>query len=307
MRLCFAPVQLILAWLACVRSMSVFHDNNQISADIASTYSHNGYRVANISHGEVIGLQYVHGILSAAEVEKFLGLCSDRNGYSRSPQRAGVGGTDASVGGTGGTSHMLSNTQDASKMEFMDANGVTTSHLGRISSTCPLIWPLMYLPRMAEARAKGLTPALEDEIRFTYNIMRKLATFLHVDIARIEPLQIIRYEEGQYYRQHHDHGKFYNVQTEQRSQTLLIFLSTLASDSGGETYFQELDVKVRPVLGDGVVWRNAELGEPLREAVHEALPVVGQVKYAINVWVAEECIPPFVDGFHWTDGSEEEL
>lgn len=128
----------------------------------------------------------------------------------------------------------------------------------------------------------------------------------------IEPFQLVRYQPGEFYREHHDHGSYYGVNTEQRPWTLLVFLSDLPPLSsstnernGGYTYFRKLDedgggVAVVPRSGDGVLWRNEdkETGELLMDAIHEAVPPEDGgniVKYAMNVWIAKKKIRENMD------------
>ena len=222
---------------------------------------HHTVEVAVIPEGERVGLQYVRQFLTAKEVSKLIGFCDGRDGWTASPQNQGNGG------------------------------GVSVSR-ARTSHSCPLVWPLLYLDRMEEIRARGiLTPEIEDEIVFTTDLMKRIATFLNVDMSYIEPLQLLRYGAGQYYKQHHDHGSYYGVNTEQRPHTFLLFLSSVpADDGGGHTKFNQLDIAVLPRSGDGIVWSNVnEENEVLLDAVHEAMPPLGEnvIKYAMNVWIGE--------------------
>ena len=222
---------------------------------------HHTVEVAAIPEGERVGLQYVRQFLSPEEVSKLIGFCDGRSGWTASPQNQGKG--DVSVG------------------------------RARTSHSCPLVWPLLYLDRMDEIRKMGvLTPEIEDEILFTTILMKRIAAFLNVDMSYIEPLQLLRYGAGQYYKQHHDHGSYYGVTTEQRPHTFLLFLSSVpADDGGGHTKFNNLDIAILPRSGDGIVWSNvnAENNEVLLDAVHEAMPPLGEtvIKYAMNVWIGE--------------------
>lgn len=224
---------------------------------------------ASVSGGESVGLTYVKSFLSADEVSQAIGFCDGRDGWTSSRQNKD--GSGNSVGAA------------------------------RTSNSCPLIWPLLYLPKLEQIRQSGrLTKSLEDEIHFAWKLMQRIADFLEVDVARVEPLQLVRYNPGQFYRQHHDHGSYYGASTEQRPMTFLIFLSTMpAADGGGHTKFSELDLAVLPLSGDGILWKNVdENGEILLDALHEAVPpeTDGSVKkFAMNVWIADEPIMKNID------------
>ena len=119
---------------------------------------------------------------------------------------------------------------------------------------------------------------------------------LNVDVRRIEPLQLVRYEAGAEYQTHHDHTGWYKDVSgatadtvEKRALMLLLFL--IAPREGGSTYFPELEpaISVRPRAGDGVVWSNLDAsGVPHRLALHAGLPPTDGPKVVANVWVAEE-------------------
>ena len=127
---------------------------------------------------------------------------------------------------------------------------------------------------------------------------------------------MVRYQPGEFYKEHHDHGSYYGVATEQRPLTLLIFLSDLPSssevDNGGYTKFRALGgggddddekngggISVVPRQGDGVLWKNEdENGTLLMDAIHEAIPPKDGgdvIKYAMNVWIAGKKIKENLD------------
>jgi len=114
-------------------------------------------------------------------------------------------------------------------------------------------------------------------------------------LSSIEPLQLIKYESGQYYKVHHDHGAYYNLPDANRDMTLLLFLSSMSGfDQGGQTCFPLLDIQVLPTTGDAIVWMNVhentqQSGRPNQAALHEGMPPVNidTIKYACNVWIRE--------------------
>lgn len=147
---------------------------------------------------------------------------------------------------------------------------------------------------------------IRDEIEITWELTQRVASFLDVGEEYVEPFQIVRYQPGQLYKEHHDHGGYYGKDTEQRSWTLLVFLTDLPAKTihgeraGGYTKFRALGndndhenndrdshshsdshsdgVSIVPRMGDGVLWRNEDelTGEVLLDAVHEAVPPIQQ-------------------------------
>jgi prolyl 4-hydroxylase len=109
----------------------------------------------------------------------------------------------------------------------------------------------------------------------------------------IEPLQIVKYVDSQRYDPHFDYfdETIASEEIQQRGQrvtTILVYL--LTPFSGGETNFPRLDIKVKPTLGNGVIWNNCTIDDsnqivvnPLSE--HGGMPVIEGSKVALNIWV----------------------
>jgi hypothetical protein len=174
----------------------------------------------------------------------------------------------------------------------------------------------MYLPLLNDPAYKSRIEAsgLKDEIDLTWRLTQRVSQLLDVGEEFVEPFQLVRYQPGEFYKEHHDHGSYYGVNTEQRPLTLLVFLSDLPSsnnqkeaNSGGYTKFRALGdktdsagVSVVPRMGDGVLWKNEDdNGNLLMDAIHEAIPPEdneeGIIKYAMNVWIAKKPIKDNLD------------
>jgi hypothetical protein len=132
----------------------------------------------------------------------------------------------------------------------------------------------------------------------------RAATTVGVPLAHVEPAVLTRYSAGQSYGFHHDSG-YVN-----RTHTLLCYLQTLPIDRGGETVFVDRDrhpdvqlaqacssasarwsdsVRVRPVAGLAVFWRNLDhAGKPDPAAVHGSCVVEGggQTKWILQFWIS---------------------
>lgn len=125
-------------------------------------------------------------------------------------------------------------------------------------------------------------------------IEQKIADTTHIAIENSEGLQVVRYPEGGYYKAHWD---FFNpdlrgnqVMLErggQRAVTVLIYLNDLAS-AGGETYFPQMDLKIRPKEGLAVIWHNIdENGNVDKTTYHEAIPIQAGEKWIATTWLRE--------------------
>lgn len=125
----------------------------------------------------------------------------------------------------------------------------------------------------------------------------------------IEPLQLVKYEAGQYFAEHHDTGilyEDYSVELPPKSLnsvprriiTVLVYLCDVPDNAGGATIFPLLQnsktggkgIRVTPKRGMALIWCNInKYGIPDNRLVHagESLKP-GAVKYAMNIWVCEE-------------------
>mmetsp|Transcript_21119 Transcript_21119/g.47366 ORF Transcript_21119/g.47366 Transcript_21119/m.47366 type:complete len:270 (-) Transcript_21119:24-833(-) len=124
-----------------------------------------------------------------------------------------------------------------------------------------------------------LDPTMEDEV--ILRVAARVATITGVPLDHVEDLVLVRYEEGQVFKQHHDGGV--------RPKTVFVYLNDVAE--GGETLFPHLGYKISPTACTAMMWNNTlknEHGteEPDMRMVHEALPPgPGCVKYGMNCFV----------------------
>ena len=66
----------------------------------------------------------------------------------------------------------------------------------------------------------------------------------------------------------------------------MAFLSV--PETGGETYFPRIDVKIPPRAGSLVTWNNLDAnGEPNTNTLHQGMPVVAGTKHIITKWYRE--------------------
>ncbi|PHJ22085.1 2og-fe oxygenase family protein [Cystoisospora suis] len=106
-----------------------------------------------------------------------------------------------------------------------------------------------------------------------------VAAFAGMGVNHLEPLVVVKYEEGEYFKEHHD-GQF-------RRKTVLLYLNDV--EEGGETEFPYLSLKISPTKGCGVMWKNAHesSGEVDPRVLHAALPPKKGKKYVINCFFSE--------------------
>lgn len=112
--------------------------------------------------------------------------------------------------------------------------------------------------------------------------------------SHLETVQIIRHLHGERYEEQADYfgdqapsrGMMYLAG--QRIVTVLVELSDLHDDDGGETTFPRIRVASRPIKGRALIWTNVGRdGSIVRNAVHASAPIINEkrVKYCLYLWV----------------------
>ena len=108
-----------------------------------------------------------------------------------------------------------------------------------------------------------------------------------------EDLQIVRYQPGTYYKEHHDAccadsqacTDFEN-KGGQRVGTLLLYLNEEFTD--GETHFPNLNVKMKAPPGSAIFFKPLGSEDKCHpNALHAGLPISSGIKYVCNAWVRE--------------------
>lgn len=126
------------------------------------------------------------------------------------------------------------------------------------------------------------------------SLYQKLSKFFNIPIENAEDLQVVRYLPGQYYKEHHDSCCDNNRKCiefaqkgGQRILTVLIYLNNDFEE--GNTYFPNLNLKVKPPVGSALVFyplaTDTNKCHPL--ALHAGLPVKSGEKWIANIWFRE--------------------
>lgn len=138
-------------------------------------------------------------------------------------------------------------------------------------------------------RSSEMSWPKREEHPILQSIAQGVAQLTGIPATHQEPLQILHYSPGGEYRPHFDgfpEGSETLSQGGNRQMTLILYLNTPAS--GGETAFPELGIKVAPITGGGVLFRNldtAGLRHPL--SLHAGLPVVQGEKWIATTWIRQ--------------------
>jgi len=107
-----------------------------------------------------------------------------------------------------------------------------------------------------------------------------------------ENLQLLRYEEGQFYAAHHDYIPHHiDRQSGPRILTFFLYLSDV--EEGGATRFPYLHrmkggLSIFPRKGRALLWPSILNQDPNNKdsrTQHEAMPVIKGLKYGANAWI----------------------
>mmetsp|Transcript_12268 Transcript_12268/g.27845 ORF Transcript_12268/g.27845 Transcript_12268/m.27845 type:complete len:490 (-) Transcript_12268:60-1529(-) len=126
------------------------------------------------------------------------------------------------------------------------------------------------------SKIHNLQPAQTDMV---FSLEQRVAGLIGLEVERMEPFNMVKYEPGEYFKVHHD-GKV-------RTMTVLVYLNDVLEGDGGETSFPTLGLQFRPRKGTAVIWPNcvAPEQEDLR-VVHEGKPP-NVLKHAVNCFVSQ--------------------
>jgi prolyl 4-hydroxylase len=103
-----------------------------------------------------------------------------------------------------------------------------------------------------------------------------------------EWLQLLKYEPGQFYMEHHDYIPHEAEGRPQGPRIMTVFLYLNDVEAGGGTRFGRMGVTVMPKKGRALIWPSVLDEDPSEmdeQTLHEALPVEAGVKYGANAWI----------------------
>ena len=119
------------------------------------------------------------------------------------------------------------------------------------------------------------------------SIHDRIARVTGIPAANSEDLQLLKYETGQFYRQHHDYIEFQrDRRCGPRILTFFLYLSDV--EEGGGTHFPILNITVYPKVGRALLWPSILDNSPLdKDPVtdHEAQDVIKGLKFGANAWL----------------------
>jgi prolyl 4-hydroxylase len=142
---------------------------------------------------------------------------------------------------------------------------------------------------------KSQTAWLKRDDPIVNQLFTRLSKQFDFDIRNTEDLQVVKYEPGGFYNEHHDsccedtdHCKDFSKTCGQRKLTILVYLND--DFEGGFTDFPNLGLHIKAEKLGAIVFHPLEDGgnrcHPY--ALHKGTPVTSGIKYICNIWVREK-------------------
>lgn len=125
------------------------------------------------------------------------------------------------------------------------------------------------------------------------NVLQRTQNYCGLPSKNIEPIQLVRYEPGQYFKPHYDYlntkNEMYKNNVEkngQRKYTFFVYLTDVPDGVGGETYFPKINKYFKGNKGDAIFWDNIlPNGEEDKMTLHSGTELLKGKKYGLNIWV----------------------
>lgn len=141
----------------------------------------------------------------------------------------------------------------------------------------------------SDVRTSSVAYFQRKETPLIAKIEEQIARMTGTEVEQGEGLQVLRYEEGQEFKPHHDYFPDIGIPYEQKDKggqrilTALLYLS--APMQGGETEFPEVGIEIKTVPGNLLVFRYDDLDS---KTLHCGKPVKGGEKWIATKWVRKE-------------------
>jgi prolyl 4-hydroxylase len=130
---------------------------------------------------------------------------------------------------------------------------------------------------------KGETPLIK-------TLEQRASQATGIPLENLEPLQVVRYEHGQFYKPHFDYLPVTDAvrRNGQRKATVFVYLNDMPpQETGGGTHFPELNITIKPECGNAAFWMNQTPdGNVDPRTLHggQTIERLETVKYGMNIW-----------------------
>eukprot|EP00933_Yihiella_yeosuensis_P083402 TRINITY_DN97614_c0_g1_i1.p1 TRINITY_DN97614_c0_g1~~TRINITY_DN97614_c0_g1_i1.p1 ORF type:complete len:244 (+),score=44.89 TRINITY_DN97614_c0_g1_i1:106-837(+) len=133
---------------------------------------------------------------------------------------------------------------------------------------------------VGDTRTSSSVHVTFEESMVVERIGARVASVAGTSLEYVEPLVVLKYEAGQFFKMHHDGSM--------RPHTVFVYLNDVEPGGGGSTHFPGLGFEVHPRARTALLWPNRlENGEADMRMKHEAkaLNEGFGIKYAMNCFV----------------------
>jgi len=125
----------------------------------------------------------------------------------------------------------------------------------------------------------------DDVFRLFGQVQERVTKLLQFPPEASEPVALLRYTEGQEYKNHYDATAHQDSPNSGRIFTAVLYLND--DFSGGQTTFPRLTTTIQPKAGRLVIWGNKRPNDsvPHPLSLHAGEPVESGVKYIASFWI----------------------
>jgi prolyl 4-hydroxylase len=121
-----------------------------------------------------------------------------------------------------------------------------------------------------------------------HDVAKKISSYIENHIGypkeNMEDLQLVKYDISGFFNDHYDPDISYKNNTSDRIYTVIIYLND--DFEGGETYFKNINLTIKPKKGMGVIFKSlSENNELLSNSLHTGKPIIKGNKYICNKWI----------------------
>jgi hypothetical protein len=192
---------------------------------------------------------------------------------------------------------MLETTSDISPMTLLSAilPNVFLAFAASIILAFAIILPLVRMQSASSSRtSEAMAMNLEEDNDFVHPLVDRICEITGHPWHSWEAPVVTRYDSGAIFARHGDssptRGSEWKDHGGQRVVTCICYLNTVPT--GGETYFDKLDLAVAPIEGQALVFYPADstTWKADDKTTHESLPP-GEEKWIVQLFGRAERVP----------------
>jgi hypothetical protein len=191
---------------------------------------------------------------------------------------------------------LLETTTDLSPMNIVTAilPNVALAFVASVILAFAIILPLVRMQSSSSRTSEAMAMNLEEDIPFVRPLVDRICKITGHPWYAWEAPVVTRYDPGAIFARHGDssptRGSEWKDNGGQRVETCICYLNTVPT--GGETYFDKLDLAVSPIAGQALVFFPADSTTHKADdkTTHESLPP-GEEKWIVQLFGRAERVP----------------